>query len=121
MTCGAIGPPRDQCVRTEGLEFDVHLRSQAKETRRLLQVVAEMCVGKPEQNRCVDAESIRRTASLFAAYAREFGPSRNRRVRPALGTIGCDDQIDLYALAGITREDRRGGALVIAVCKHRDQ
>ena len=48
----SVGSPRDHGVGTEPLQLFLHPRRQLKETRAILHVVAELCVRKPEQNRC---------------------------------------------------------------------
>ena len=117
----SVRSPRDHGVGTEPLQFFLHPRGQLKETRAILHVAAELCVWKPEQNRWMDPERVRRAASLFATHAGEFWATRDRRMRPTLGAVRRDDQVDLHALAGVARENRRRGALVVGVGEHRDQ
>ena len=42
-------------------------------------------------------------------------------MRPALGAVRRNDQVDLHALAGVASENRRRGAFVVGVGEHGDQ
>ena len=106
------------------------MRSVSRDIRRAItDVVAEFPVGKTEENRRAVRRgqrpriSPRRPARPRARRRR--GPNRGAQILPLRSASGPsvarDDQVNLYALSGVAREDGRRCGFVIGMREQRDE
>ena len=128
MAEATLGAPREHHVGTEPLQLLREALRHSEDERAIAGVVAELPVGKAQQDRRLHTERLRGASCLLGALpderlARGAGVrAREEALLPrARDAVADDEHEDAVALACVPCQDRRHGRLVVGVGEDRDQ
>ena len=129
MAGTTIRTPGDHSVGVQTLDLFGYSVGKSGHERAITDVVAELPVGKTEENRRLCAEGSGRAFRLVGPRGHErvadgprIGAHQILPLRSASGpSVARDDQVNLYALWGVAREDGRRCSFVIGMSEQRDE